>query len=108
MSNISINDTVSVRSTNHEIDYEYVRRQIKEYEKDGHDLDAMRLKIQWEARQLMEQRAIKSTEVKSIVKRHVRKEREEDWKDYIRLNELKRYIPVTYAKKPNLETIVRV
>lgn len=50
MSNISINDTVSVRSTNHEIDYEYVRRQIKEYEKDGHDLDAMRLKIQWEAR----------------------------------------------------------
>ena len=39
----------------------------------GHDMDALRLKIQWEARQIIESEQIKSKELNKIVHRDVRK-----------------------------------
>lgn len=77
-------DDVSRHSRFEEIDYESIRNKITEAEQDGHNMEALRLKIQWEARQLLESQQVASTEVRKIVHRHVRKER--DWRDHIRLN----------------------
>ena len=49
-------DTQSVYSSTkiEAFDYEALRLKLHEYESEGHDLDALRLKIQNQARQLMD------------------------------------------------------
>ena len=53
--NITVDDGMSVSShRNVQFDYEEIRSKIQDYESEGIDMKALRMKIQWEARQLIE------------------------------------------------------
>lgn len=101
-------DTRSNITRIEEIDYESIQIKLAEYAQNGIDLTALRAKIQNEARQLMETDQVTSTEVKQIVHRDIRKER--DWTDHIRLNTINYEGPVKTVpvRKPKLRAIVMI
>ena len=77
------------------------------YENEGHDIEALRRKIQWEARQLITHKEVQSTEIKRIVHRSIRKERD-DWKGHISINEKRPPIKTVVTRRPGLAAVVRV
>lgn len=104
---ISIAESYSARFE--EFDYDKVRSQLRDYKKDGIDIEALRLKIQHEARQIIERQQFQNTEVRKIVSRERRKERDEDWRDYIRINDITKSRPSSHiiVSKPSIYSIVK-
>ena len=82
-------DNASDTATSHRVDeYETVQQKLAEMRDEGYDLEAMRLKIQWEARQLITAGDLKSREIeKRCSRRAILKERQRP--DYIQINEIK-------------------
>ena len=105
---VTLDDTRSnINARIEEIDYQAIQNKITEYAKEGHDMEALRLKIQWEARQLIENNSVKSTQINRIVHRDIRKERE--WRDYIRINEKREpQTKIKPVKKPPIAAIIRI
>lgn len=91
-----------------EVDYEKIQINLAEQAEKGVDLDALRAKIQHEARLLMEANEVTSTEVKQIVHRDIRLER--SWKDHIRLNLIRYEGPdkTIVMRRPEIWMIVRI